>query len=140
MFCFNSVLSYNDFGNHIKNNFHKYGLYSLDPDTEDYTKCVLNQREKLSSKSPKRKSGEHFPDFHTAEKVVNKIRDKLTFYGINVDVIVNEIHALELTSPKNPKKSVEVEINKSLVNSSGAESNISKKLFQVEPDIVDKII
>lgn len=78
----------------------------------DYKRCVLNQRS--YHQNARRKSAEHFSkqDFRTAGNVVNKLGDKLSSNGINVDVTVNEIKALQLTSPKKPRKSVEVERDK----------------------------
>lgn len=89
----------------------------------DFTKCVKNTIENIHAlrKSPdrklnekKRKSNENRKsteniserDINSTKKVLNKIKDNLLSYGINVEVILNEIYLLQNTL-KSPTKQKE---------------------------------
>ncbi|KAI4461697.1 hypothetical protein MML48_5g00010854 [Holotrichia oblita] len=103
-FCmiFNAVLSKKtELANNIRNGFRKCGLCPLNEQAVDYSKCILNTTEKLT-KLENRNSSEYCTkqDFRTAAKVINHIKDNLTRYGINVNVILNEITNLEESTPK----------------------------------------
>ncbi|KAJ8939921.1 hypothetical protein NQ314_010945 [Rhamnusium bicolor] len=82
----------------IMNGFKKCGLFPMNPDNVDYTKCVQNLIERLNpSNVPSEMEKDHinFNEFRSAEKVIRRLRNTLESSNINVDVILNEIKALE---------------------------------------------
>lgn len=91
---------------HIANGFRKCGLFPFNPNNVDYTKCVKNILEKQQTiRETQHEDPITINDIKATEKVLQKIRAPLTSYGINVDVIFNEIQPLNL-----PTLSVEQEI------------------------------
>lgn len=124
-FCsvFDEILSKSDrFKNSVKNGFRKSGLFPLNPDAVDFSKCVADTAVKLQ----KRKSSENISlrDITSAKKIISKISDNLVSYGINVDVIFTEINSLETSTPR-----TSLNRSKSSTHSiSGNQSNISTEL------------
>ncbi|KAJ8910325.1 hypothetical protein NQ315_012331 [Exocentrus adspersus] len=87
-FCgiFHEVLSNTEaFAENIKNGFRKSGLFPLDPDALDYTKCVKDIAENLKTSTTKqRRSSEGVisqRDIRSAKKVILAIKENLNSYG-----------------------------------------------------------
>ncbi|KAJ8909901.1 hypothetical protein NQ315_005636 [Exocentrus adspersus] len=118
-FCgiFHEVLSNTEaFAENIKNGFRKSGLYPLDPNALDYTKCVKDIAENLKTSTTKqRRSSEGVisqRDIRSAKKVILAIKENLNSYGVNTDVILNEITCLQETIAKiSPSKRGSVDKN-----------------------------
>ncbi|VEN39721.1 unnamed protein product, partial [Callosobruchus maculatus] len=79
----------------IKNGFRRCGLFPLDPNNVDYTKCVKNTLEKQIHKENSNRVSLSSKDFRSTEKVIKAIETQLYNYGINVEVVLNEIKYLE---------------------------------------------
>ncbi|KAJ3617637.1 hypothetical protein MTP99_006737 [Tenebrio molitor] len=81
----------------IKNGFRKCGLFPVNPDNVDYTKCVQNALERQSNQNQLLPPLDilTFEDYRSAETVLKVIGPKLETYGINVNTIMNEIKFLE---------------------------------------------
>ncbi|KAJ3625859.1 hypothetical protein MTP99_016398 [Tenebrio molitor] len=98
-FCrlFKETLEASDMTVAIKNGFRKCGLFPLNPDNVDYTKCVQNALERQSNQNQFIPPLDilTFEDYRSAEKVLKVIGPKLETYGINVNTIMNEIKFLE---------------------------------------------
>ncbi|KAJ8929563.1 hypothetical protein NQ314_017726 [Rhamnusium bicolor] len=112
-FCrlFKETLSASDMTNAIKNGFRKCGLFPLDPDSVDYTKCVQNALERRSNQSQLPPIDIiTYEEYRSAEKILKKIEPKLQTYGINVDVIMNEINILENNRLNGNDKADDLEI------------------------------
>lgn len=102
-FCtlFQDTLQGTNMTTQIKNGFRKCGLYPLNPDNIDYSKCVKNTLEKkllnqqLEQNSPDIKNGINEAHLEIAKQIIKKIEPKLESYGISVQVISNEIDELK---------------------------------------------
>jgi hypothetical protein len=92
-FCtlFEETLQGTDTTNQIKNGFRKCGLFPLNPENVDYAKCVKNTLEKKLQKPDPETETIDITDLEIAEKVIRKMESKLYTYGVNVQVIYNEI-------------------------------------------------
>lgn len=95
-FCkvFNMTLNETNMENYIKNGFRKCGLFPLNEDNVDYSKCVKNTIEKIT-KTRFSETNITSEECKIAEKVIAKIENSLHSYGINVNVIINEIRQLD---------------------------------------------
>ncbi|CAH0549892.1 unnamed protein product [Brassicogethes aeneus] len=100
-FCpvFNEALKSSDMTISIKNGFKRCGLFPFDPNNVDYTKCVKNTLEEQHALNSTRIAENEViitdADFRAAEKIIKKIESNLETYGINTEVILNEIKFLE---------------------------------------------
>lgn len=110
-FCtlFEETLKGTNITNQIKNGFRKCGLFPLNPENVDYTKCVKdtlqNKLEKpISDQGRSADEAVSITDLETAKKVIGKIETQLYGYGINVEVIYNELN--ELLRPKHKEITV----------------------------------
>lgn len=94
--------------NHVVKGFRKCGLYPFNPDSVGYTKCVKNVLEKHCQKQTVSTSvsEETFTinDFETAIKVIDSISNDLKNYGVNVDVVINEIDFHKSSMKKDSNK------------------------------------
>ncbi|KAI8127236.1 Tigger transposable element-derived protein 1 [Lucilia cuprina] len=88
------VLSKMDLANTIKNGFRKCGLYPLNPENVDYTKCVQNHSEALAIEHETNKEIKE-TEFDIAIDIINKIAPKLRERGIDSDIVVEEICELK---------------------------------------------
>ena len=88
------TLENSDLRESIKNGFRTCGLYPFDPDKIDYIKCVQNTRETLATSNDKEVNPvlSSTPDLQQVEAVVHKISPQLKSRGIDVDIIMDEIH------------------------------------------------
>ncbi|KAJ8933286.1 hypothetical protein NQ314_014114 [Rhamnusium bicolor] len=121
---FNEILTdKTEFEIKVKNGFRKCGIFPLNPDAVDYTKCIVNTSERLKKTQThvSRRSSENITqrDIRSAKKVINKIKLELQSYGINTEVILNEIDLL-VTTMVSPRKSSEGN-KENLVEQSSAE-------------------
>lgn len=92
---------------YIINGFRKCGLFPLNPDNVDYTKCVRNTLEKQTTEHAQDLAEPlSSDDIKSSKKVLETIRDKLVSYGVNVDVIIEEIRILELTLTSSIEKTL----------------------------------
>lgn len=143
-FCkvFNEVLKDEvDFEIKIKNGFRKCGLFPLNPDAVDYSKCVVNTAEHATKPRPRRSSENHITqrDINSAKKVINKIKNKLESYGINSEVIINEIDLLDLTTVSPKKNFCDVmEIQQSSIQQDTA-LDTAEPMSVVEPEVSNKL-
>lgn len=98
--------------NYVINGFRKCGLFPLNPDSVDYPKCLRNTLEEQSVRFSEETSLEAITLSHirTAEKVLEKIRDPLVNYGIDVDVIFEELKLLSSSfAPFSMERNAELE-------------------------------
>jgi hypothetical protein len=81
----------------IKNGFRKCGLFPVNPDNVDYTKCVQNALERQSNQNQLLPPLDilTFEDYRSAEKVLKVIGPKLETYGIVINVISPGTHSLQ---------------------------------------------
>lgn len=81
---------------HIVKGFRKCGLYPFNPDSVDYTKCVKNFLEKKCQQQTVSASALEqtltINDFDAAKRVIKSISNDLKKYGVNVDIVINEIY------------------------------------------------
>lgn len=113
-FCkvFQETLQNTRMENHITKGFRKCGLYPLNPDCVDYTKCVKNFLEKQQQNYASCASEQQLTtkDFDTAQRVIEKISGELEKYGISSNVVINEINfarkSLELNSVDSTPSSI----------------------------------
>nr|CAH7740422.1 unnamed protein product [Callosobruchus chinensis] len=90
--------------------FRKCGLFPLNPNNVDFTKCVRNTLEVQSTMAvePKNVALNDHPvslsDVETAKRVIKIMETQLYSYGINVEVIYNELNELkpQQEEPINP--------------------------------------
>ncbi|KAG5887470.1 hypothetical protein JTB14_017325 [Gonioctena quinquepunctata] len=96
-FCkvFQSTLDGYDMKNHIINGFRKCGLFPLDPENVDFTKCVQNIIEQQNELNVETNDPLTSEEIRAAEKVILRLRNKLIPKGVNVDLIFDEIKILE---------------------------------------------
>nr|CAI5853559.1 unnamed protein product [Callosobruchus analis] len=97
-FCrvFELALKNTNMKQHIINGFRRCGLFPLNDNNVDYSKCIKNIIEKNAASTHTSEVSPLSPhEIYCAKKVIERIRSKLTDYGINVDVIINEIATLE---------------------------------------------
>ncbi|KAG5873062.1 hypothetical protein JTB14_007699 [Gonioctena quinquepunctata] len=78
----------------IKNAFRKCGLFPLNPDNVDYSKCVKNTSENLQKSSSAGQESIEPTDLETAVKVIKKVELNLCEHGIDVQLVYNEIDEL----------------------------------------------
>lgn len=108
LFCplFQSSLQNNNMTQSIINGFRKCGLFPVNPEAVDYTKCIKNSLEKLHDEKEGKSIANAISkaDLITAEKVILRIRDRLILHGIDVDLIVNEINSLQNENDINKNK------------------------------------
>lgn len=90
-FCqiFEDALNNTDMAPCIVNGFRKCGLFPLDPDSVDFTKCVKNVLEKNVAKQPDIEITAE--EIETTMKVIKGIEDKLVNRGCNVEIIYTEL-------------------------------------------------
>ncbi|XP_050302860.1 uncharacterized protein LOC126740743 [Anthonomus grandis grandis] len=87
---------------YIINGFRKCSLFPLNPNNVDYTKCVRNTLENHNTDRTTQDLVEpslSSDNIKGSKQVLEAIREKLVSYGINVDVIMEEIKILELSIP-----------------------------------------
>ncbi|KAG5883640.1 hypothetical protein JTB14_025143 [Gonioctena quinquepunctata] len=89
------VLDGYDMKNHIINGFRKCGLFPLDPENVDFTKCVQNIIEQQNELNVETNDPLTSEEIRAAEKVILRLRNKLIPKGVNVDLIFDEIKILE---------------------------------------------
>lgn len=111
-FCpiFNEALQSSDMTIAIKNGFRRCGLFPFDPNNVDYTKCVKNtleQQHALSSRIDENEVTFTHRDFRVSEQIIKKIGSSLEAYGINPEVILNEIKFFEDEEIRQPNVSLE---------------------------------
>lgn len=101
-FCsiFQEALMITEMKGYITNGFRKCGLFPLNPDAVDYTKCVKNTLEKNRNPNSKCEtvvSNESLTneDLRVAEKVINFVKDGLNKSGINAELVINEIKKVQ---------------------------------------------
>ncbi|KAG5896446.1 hypothetical protein JTB14_022525 [Gonioctena quinquepunctata] len=87
----------------IKNGFRKCGLFPLNPDNVDYSKCVKNTLDNLQKSSSAGEESIEATDLETAVKIIKKVESNLYAHGIDVQLIYNEIDELR---PKHNKITV----------------------------------
>ncbi|CAH1102945.1 unnamed protein product [Psylliodes chrysocephalus] len=83
-----------NFISYVRNGFRKCGLYPLNPDNVDYTKCVKNILENKQQHS-KTESKVTLENLEIAEHCIRQTEPKLYSYGINIQVIYNELDELQ---------------------------------------------
>lgn len=109
-FCqvFNEALCNSNMKDYIINGFRKCGLYPLNQDNVDYTKCVKNFQESLQHQD----SSDEFDilpeEWIAAKKVVKRIAPTLKEYGINSDIILSEINKCSIKMPQGDQNLIEV--------------------------------
>ena len=82
----------------IQNGFRTCGLYPFNPEAVDYTKCVQNVLENLSTEE---NQVLEVSDFEKVKSAIEKISPQLHEKGIDVNLIVHEltiVHESTMTS------------------------------------------
>lgn len=97
-FCkvFEEALNNTNMKEYIINGFRRCGLFPFNENNVDYTKCIKNLIEKNAASNITTDVPPISPhEIQSAKKVIERIRAKLIQYGVNVDVVINEINFLE---------------------------------------------
>lgn len=79
----------------IINGFKRCGLFPLDVNAVDYSKCIQNRLEKVVRSDANATTGVTLQEMETTKKVLNLYKDKLLIYGIEseqVSAALEEIH------------------------------------------------
>lgn len=75
----------------IKNGFRKCGLYPLNENAVDYTKCVKDTQRKVRTSNGKSKNSVSAKDYDAASKIISLIQDDIRKHNIDTKVILAEI-------------------------------------------------
>ncbi|CAH0718999.1 unnamed protein product, partial [Brenthis ino] len=122
-FCkiLNETLTNIDLRNAIVNGFRKCGLYPLNEDAVDYTKCIkdIQQRKRVSNTNQKTISGR---DYDTATKVITQIKEELSRHSVDTKVVLAEIEKAKMKYISNRR-------SKSKTPRTSATSNVSTSIL-----------
>lgn len=75
----------------IQNGFRSCGLYPLDPNAVNYSKCIQNKLEATTTEQQS-KNDISQQDILTTQKVLRVFKDELSRYNIEVDTVINALN------------------------------------------------
>ncbi|XP_064292277.1 uncharacterized protein LOC135309805 [Plodia interpunctella] len=132
-FCsiLNNTLSQTELKDAIRNGFRKCGLYPVNEDNVDYTKCVKDtqlrvekERREKNSRSNK-KTTATAKEFDAAMKVISIIKNELSERNIDSEVVLKEIEISKATYLQNRR-------SKSKTPRNSAASDLSTSILPIE--------
>lgn len=136
-----TVLKNTELASTIQNGFRKCGLYPFNPDAVDYTKCIQNTLEVMNRATSETtiQLQDHY--FTSAERVISGIRRSLSDRGVNVDVVLEEIHKAQLSSASTSHVPDEQDVTTSaqsvLLDSVPMAIELNNVDFDIEPGVYD---
>lgn len=125
-FCkiLNETLTTIDLENVIINGFKKCGLYPLNEDAVDYTKCVKDTIRKVRNSNYNKKTLSA-KDYDIATNVISFLRENISKHNIDTNVILSEIDKAKTKFIANRR-------SKSKTPRNSASSNLSNSLLAEE--------
>lgn len=94
--------AFQDYSSTIQNGFRKCGLFPLDPDAVDYSKCVKSYNQRVLSNLSETNIQERVENkYKIASNVIKELSSKLRACQVNPDSVLEVIAAAELTSLEN---------------------------------------
>lgn len=102
----------------IINGFKKCGLYPLNPENVDYLKCVQNIMEDLQNKNKDEQilcGNIQTQELQAAEKVIQCLKNRLFYLGIDADIIINEIKSLKNQQHKPIEVGTTIDLDDALI-------------------------
>lgn len=132
-FCsiLNNTLSQTELNDAIRNGFRKCGLYPLNEDNVDYTKCVKDTQQRVGKErreknsNTNRKTTATEKEFHAAMKVISLIKNELSERNIDSEVVIEEIENAKAIYLQNRR-------SKSKTPRTSAASDLSTSILPIE--------